>query len=153
MLQGIADSGGGGHVLEPGLAQFTGLKVISLDQVRTRTVMDASAFKAHGFIAQPVVDGDPGRGALDGGFHKPVGDPDPIVPFEPTAGVGQHLPGLVMVNIDSHRFQQFKGGGVDRFDLLRCQQVISWNALGFVSAEHGFCSYTLYRNFSLICAA
>jgi len=109
------------HVLEPGGAQFTRFQVIGLDQVCTQTVMDASAFKAHGFLAQPVVDGNPGRSALDGGFHQPIGDPDTMVPFEPTAGIGQQLPGLVMVNIDPHRFQQFKRGAVDRLDLFRCQ--------------------------------
>jgi hypothetical protein len=66
-----------------------------------------------------------------------------MVLFEPTAGIGQHLPGLFMVNIDPHRFQQFKGGNVDRFGLFRCQQVISWNALGFESADHGLDSFVL----------
>jgi len=105
----------------------------------------ASAFKTHGFIAQPVIDGNPGRSALNGGFHQPIGDPDPMVLFEPTAGIGQHLPGLVMVNIDAHRFQQFKGGGVERFDLLRCQQLISWNVQGFESADPGFGSFILQK--------
>ena len=65
-------------------------------------------------MAQPVVDGNSGRGTLDGGFHQPIGDSDPIVLCEPTTGIGQHLAGLVMVDIDPHRFQQFKGGGMDR---------------------------------------
>jgi hypothetical protein len=118
--------------------------------------MDASAFKAHGFMTQPVVDGNPGRGALDGGFHQPIGDPDPMVRFEPTAGIGQHLPGTVMVNIDCPPFPAtFKGGGVDRFDIcsgLSASDTVGThrdlNPLSMVSAP-----IHPYRNFSLICAA